>query len=42
MMEKTFERLQATYGFTMVDGHRSVNDINMDLQSKIEGVLTAA
>jgi dTMP kinase len=39
-MEKTFEQLQATYGFTIVDGHRSVEEINADLQTKIEAVLT--
>jgi dTMP kinase len=41
MMGNTFERLQKTYGFTMVDGHRSVDAINTDLQSKIEDVLKA-
>lgn len=42
MMGQTFEQLQSTYGFTIVDGKRSVEDINADLQTKIETVLTTA
>ncbi|HEY5912764.1 MAG TPA: dTMP kinase [Verrucomicrobiae bacterium] len=38
-MEKTFRRLQATYGFTIVDGMRSADAINADLQKKIGAVL---
>lgn len=41
LVEKLFKRLQATYGFTIVDGHRSANEINAELQKKIESVLAA-
>ncbi len=41
LVEKQFKRLQATYGFTIVDGHRSANEINAELQKKIESVLAA-
>lgn len=34
-----FRRLQATYGFTIVDGHQSVDDITAELRKKIESVL---
>jgi dTMP kinase len=40
-MAKTFEKLQQTYGFTIIDGHRSVQEVNRDLQKKIEAVLIA-
>ena len=35
-VQDQFKRLQATYGFTMVDGERSVEDLNAELQHKIE------
>ncbi len=38
-MEKTFRHLQATYGFTIVDGMRSAEAINADLRKKISAVL---
>ncbi|MBI4328082.1 MAG: thymidylate kinase, partial [Chloroflexi bacterium] len=41
LVEKLFKRLQATYGFTIVDGHRSANEINAELQKKIESILAA-
>jgi dTMP kinase len=34
-----FKRLQRTYGFQIIDGHRSVEAINADLRQKIEAVL---
>jgi dTMP kinase len=34
-----FKRLQKTYGFTMVDGHNSVDDITAELRNQIEQVL---
>ena len=34
-----FKRLQTTYGFTMVDGNRSADEINADLRQKIEQLL---
>jgi dTMP kinase len=39
MMLEAFKRLQGTYGFKMVDGHRGVDDINAELRSQIEHVL---
>jgi dTMP kinase len=39
LMEKQFKRLQAVYGFTIVDGHRSPDEINAELQRKMESVL---
>ena len=38
-MQQTFLRLQATYGFTIVDGTRSAEAINADLRKKITAVL---
>ena len=39
LMEKQFKRLQATYGFTIVDGNHSLDEINTELQDKIQQVL---
>jgi len=39
LMAEQFQRMQTTYGFTMVDGHRSVIEIYADLQKQIELVL---
>ena len=39
LVEKQFRRLQSTYGFTIVNGERSVEDINAELQENIEKVL---
>lgn len=39
LVEKQFKKLQATYGFTIVDGNHSVEEINTELQKKIEAVL---
>jgi dTMP kinase len=38
-VQKTFRRLQASYGFTIVDGMRSAEAINAELQKKIGAVL---
>src|SRR3954470_24575720 len=38
-MQTAFRRLQKTYGFTIVDGNRSVEDINQELRKKIGAVL---
>jgi len=38
-MQRTFRRLQATYGFTIVDGMRSADAISADLRKKIAAVL---
>ena len=34
-----FKRLQASYGFSIVDGHRSVEAVNLELRKKITAVL---
>src|SRR5882757_8783742 len=38
-MQKTFRQLQATYGFTIVDGMRPADIINTELRKKISAVL---
>jgi len=40
LMAQQFKRLQAIYGFHIVDGDRSADEINAELQRKIEAVLT--
>jgi dTMP kinase len=39
LLAKQFQRLQATYGFTILDGSRSIEEINAELRQKIESVL---
>jgi len=39
LMEQTFRRLQVSYGFSIVDGMRSVEEINAELKKKIGAVL---
>ena len=39
LMTKQFQRLQSTYGFTIVNGNRSTDEINAELRHKIETVL---
>jgi len=39
LMARQFTSLQATYGFDIVDGDRSPEDVNADLRRKIESVL---
>ena len=39
LMAKEFRRMQALYGFDMVDGHKSVDEINAELRRKTEAVL---
>jgi dTMP kinase len=34
-----FKELQKTYGFTIVDGHRSPDEVNLELRKRIENVL---
>ncbi len=41
LVGKQFLRLQSTYGLTVVDAHRSVDEINLELQKKIAAVMTA-
>jgi dTMP kinase len=36
-----FKELQATYGFTMVDGQRSPDEVSVELRRRISAVLTA-
>jgi dTMP kinase len=38
-MQAAFRQLQKTYGFTIVDGNRSVDDITQELRKKISAVL---
>ena len=38
-MQAAFRRLQKTYGFTIVDGNRSVDAVNGELRKKIAAVL---
>ena len=38
-VQKIFTQLQATYGFTIVDGLRSADAINTELRKKIGAVL---
>jgi dTMP kinase len=40
LMAGEFKRLQAIYGFTIVDGDRNPEDINVELQRKIEAVVS--
>lgn len=40
LMAEQFKRLQAIYGFNIVNGDRSPEEINADLRRKIETVLT--
>ncbi len=39
LVAEQFRRLQTIYGFDMIDGHRSVDEINADLISKVEAVM---
>jgi dTMP kinase len=41
LMAKQFQRLQASYGFTIVDGNRSIDDVTAELRKKIESVLAS-
>jgi dTMP kinase len=38
-MAETFQHLQKTYGFLMVDGNRAPEEVNHELQHKIDSVL---
>jgi dTMP kinase len=39
LVETEFRRLQATYGFTIVNGERSVDEISAELQERVEKLL---
>src|SRR5258705_6939786 len=39
MMQQAFRRLQTLYGFTILDGNRSADAINVELRRKISAVL---
>lgn len=39
LMQQTFRRMQKTYGFTIVDGNRSVDQVNEELKKKISAVV---
>jgi dTMP kinase len=40
-VQKVFMRLQSTYGFSVVDGNRSIDAVHSELQKKIGAVLAA-
>jgi len=42
LMAEQFQRMQTTYGFTIVDGHRCVDEIYAELQKQIELVFNKA
>jgi len=39
LMQREFARMQKKYGFEVVDGNRSIREISLDLQKRIESVL---
>ena len=39
LVAQQFKMLQGTYGFTIVDGHRSINEMNAELRKKIVSIL---
>jgi len=39
LVEKQFRKLQSTYRFTILDAHRSIEQVNAELQKKIEDIL---
>ena len=39
LMQAAFRTLQKTYGFTIVDGTRAVDEVNSELRKKIDAVL---
>jgi dTMP kinase len=39
LVQEQFRRLQASYGFTIVDGERAVEDVSAELQKRIEVIL---
>jgi dTMP kinase len=41
LISQQFTRLQAIYGFTIVDGHRATDTINAELRHKIEAVVAS-
>ncbi len=42
MMQQAFRQMQSTYGFTIIDGNRSVDAVNTDLRKKIGVVLAGS
>jgi len=40
LVEQQFKRLQTNYGFDIIDGHRSADEVFAELQQRIEGVLS--
>ena len=38
-LRERFKRIQSTYGFTIIDGNRPVDDITAELRRKIESVI---
>jgi dTMP kinase len=42
LMTEQFQRMQTTYGFRIIDGHRSIDQIYSELQKQIEALLSAS
>jgi dTMP kinase len=42
LVQEQFRRLQATYNFIILDGERPVDDVNAELQERIEATLSGA
>jgi hypothetical protein len=40
-MAQQFKRMQRTYNFHILNGHRSVEEINVELRKKTDAVLTS-
>jgi dTMP kinase len=40
LLARQFQHLQAIYGFHIIDGNRSPDEINAELKRKVEAVLT--
>ena len=41
LVASKFKQLQASYGFTIVDGHQSPDEVSAELRGKVEAVLVA-
>lgn len=41
LMAQQFQRMQQTYNFHILDGHRSIKEINSELRKKTDAVLTS-
>jgi dTMP kinase len=39
LMESAFRRLQRSYGFSIINGNRPIDQVNLELRKRIEAVL---